>query len=556
MTAPGPYRSQCAILIEGQLDHAKLTAAIAEMVRRHEILRTTFHAATQLIHDVCEPKLQHHNLTTLTVEEQQSRLDALFDEMKQIPMDLTRLPLLQTSLATLAPDRAVLLLSMPALYGDAATLRSLMLEISGTYGTKPLAVEPMQYADLAEWQNELLETSETDIGKDFWRKQTFLHSQSAQDFTPGAFNLTLRPRTLAKLRALAELYDVSSELILLACWQIMLWRIADQTDVTVAAACDGRADEELENALGLLTKYLPVQIALAEHDRFDAVLRRLSQSHADTKKWQQAFSWNGAESFFPFCFEFATHTTHRLGGNLWWSIVKHYACIDRFSLKLSCVEHDESLILELHYDSSLYTASDIRQRAAHYQKLLEGVINEPHATISELEIVTPDEWRRLIFDFNRTAVEFPADKCIQQVFEARVAEAPAQIAIIHHHERVTYDELNRRANRVANYLRDLGVGPETLVGICMDRGIDLVVGLLGILKAGGAYVPFDPDYPIERLAVMLTDAQVPVLITQEHRLDNLPAGASFTVLLDSDWDTIDSYDDENPRVDVQSDNAA
>ena len=228
----------------------------------------------------------------------------------------------------------------------------------------------------------------------------------------------------------------------------------------------------------------------------------------------------------------------------------------RFDLTLEFWETPEGLRGRFEYSTDLFEAATIARMAGHLQTLLEGIVADPEQRLSQLPLLTADERHRLLVEWNTTTAPYPDDQCLHHVFEAQVARTPDAVAVVCGDESLTYRELNRRANQVAHYLLALGVGPEMLVGLCIERSLAMVVGLLGILKAGAAYVPLDPTYPPERLAFMLEDAQPPVVLTQERLLAGLPGHGAQMVCLDAHWPTIAQYSDDNPVSGATADNVA
>jgi amino acid adenylation domain-containing protein/non-ribosomal peptide synthase protein (TIGR01720 family) len=581
-----PFRARCAALVEGPLDTSTLKLAIENVLRRHEILRTTFQYApdtmtpVQVVKDDCSLSLHEHDLRGLSLEEQDERLELLIQEAGRAPLDLEHGPSLRASLVLQSPDRHVLILDAPALCMDTLSLKILVQEIAHSYESGLERVEPdepMQYADLAAWQHELLEAEETRVGREHWLKQGItelldvrlpfeMDGVGQSPFQPHAHALALNPALAANIKALAGEHQSPVSLVLLACWQILLWRLSGHSEIVTGNAYDGRTDEELENALGLFSRYLPLRSHLEDAFTFDAVLRQVTAADKENQTWQSCFSWkrlresheNGSasSSFFPLCFDFTTDAPAHSSEALRFSYVNVSACIDRFKVKLSCVERDDSLLTEFHFDSSVSSLDDIERLAGQYHKLLESVTLEPEKAIGELTIVSDAERRQLLVEFNRTAADYRRDRSIHELFEEHAERAPDHVAVICGESQLTYGELNRRANQLAWHLQSFGVGAEVPVGILMERSPWIVVALLGILKAGGAYVPLDPAYPIDRLAYMLDDSQVPLLITEERLLENLPSLRAQVICIDSDWELIEAQPALNlPRV-ASPDNTA
>src|SRR4028119_2501746 len=228
----------------------------------------------------------------------------------------------------------------------------------------------------------------------------------------------------------------------------------------------------------------------------------------------------------------------------------------KFDLTMSMEDTEQGLVGSLEYNTDLFDATTISRMLEHFQTLLEGIVSNPQQRLSDLPLLTQPERQQLLVEWNDTQVVYPKDVCIHQLFEAQVEETPEAVAVVFEDQQLTYGELNSRANQVAHHLRSLGVGPDTLVGICVERSLEMVIGLLGILKAGGAYLPLDPAYPSERLTFMLEDSQVPVLLTQRQLVESLPKHQARIVCLDTDWEIIEGQREENPGCSLTSENLA
>ncbi|MHC5777988.1 amino acid adenylation domain-containing protein, partial [Nostoc sp.] len=260
--------------------------------------------------------------------------------------------------------------------------------------------------------------------------------------------------------------------------------------------------------------------------------------------------------FCPFCFNFEEKAVKYCEGDVSFSIYKQFTCIDRFKIKLSGRLQDDSLIVDFHYDPYQFGAEDIERLLDQFHQLVKSAIKNPEAAISELEILSDRVKHQLLVQFNQTQADYPPDKCIHHLFQEQAERTPNNIAVAFENLQLTYTELNARANQLAYYLQKLGVKSEVLVGICVERSLEMIVGILGILKAGGAYVPLDPAYPQERLALMLEDAQTSVLLTQQHLLEGLPAHNARTICLDIDWEIIAQENKENLTLRISAENLA
>ena len=580
------YRAQCTVLIEGSLNLQVLKAVLRDVSDRYEILRTTFRCPRgtsiplQGVNEQSAPWIEEYNLSTCDPSRQEAEIESLFQEVGRIPFDLANGPVLRISLLTLAADRHMLLVNVPSLCADAASLRILVREISRRYSAfvrcQEPSGEPSQYADLAEWENNLLESEEANEGKKHWReaeapalrvpKLSFEKRPSARAaFEPRLLASPVNPELTPKIRKLVAKYDASASAFFLACWQILLWRLTGESDFVVGLACDGRTYEGLQEALGLFAKTLPVQFRFEEQLRFSEVLERTNGSAREAVEWQEYFDFEqlprlDAEiepcRFFPVAFEFQDAEAKHTEGDTIFSIQKQYSCFDRFKLKLSCVQRGGLLVAELNYDSSFFCAEDVDRLAQEFRTLLESVCANPESPIADLDIVSPNEQRRLLVEFNDRQTDYPESKCIHQLFAERARQQPENVAVVFQNHRLTYAQLEARANQLAYHLQGLGVGPEVPVAICMDRSLEMVVGILGILKAGGAYVPLDPEYPKERLAYMMEDARTQVLLTQNTLRESMPELGIAVVCVDSGWETIARHGKSTPQANATAANLA
>ena len=581
-----PYRAQCTVLIEGSLNLQALRAALHEVGSRYEILRTTFHCPDgmtlplQGVNENAVFSIEQCNLSTPDASRQEEDIEALFQAVGRIPFDLANGPVLRLSLLTLAADRHMLLVSVPSLCADAASLRILVREISSCYaglvhGQAPLGA-PSQYADLAEWENNLLESEDTREGQKHWRETEAPASRAPKlpfekrpvigaAFEPRLLTSLVTPELTAQIGRLVAKHGASAPAFLLACWQILLWRLTGEADFVVGLACDGRTYEGLQEAMGPFAKTLPVYCRLEEQLRFSEVLKRTDGSAREGVEWQEYFSCDNLPRldgdtdpcrFLPVAFEFQDAAATCAEGGTIFSIQRQYSCFDRFKLKLSCAQREAVLVADLHYDSSFFCAEDVDRLAQEYRTLLDSACANPETPIADLELVSPNERRQLLVEFNDTRADYPENKCIHERFAERARHAPDDVAVVFENRRLTYAQLEARANQLAHHLQGLGVGPEVPVALCMDRSLEMVVGILGILKAGGAYVPLDPEYPQERLAYVMEDVHAPVLLTQKRLSDSMPELGIEVVCVDSEWDTIATHRDTPPAVQATTNNLA
>lgn len=569
------YRTQCAIRLEGQINAELLKVALQKVVNRHEILRTSFQRPPgikfpiQVIGESSTIFWQDIDLIGLSDEEHLAKSEALFEAEKHFVFNLQAAQL-RLFLLKLSANQHILLINLPSLCTDSWSLKNLVKEISNAYAAclegKKLADEPVQYIQFSEWQNELLEAEETEVGKDFWQQQNlwslpkitlpFESKANGEKFYPDVYNFSPEPNIVQKLEAIATLHHTTIDKFLFACWQLLIGRITGKSDVTISTVFSGRKYEELYQSLGLLAKYLPVRCSWQEKLKFTEFLAQIDETWHNIDQWQEYFIWEDSAltnnvGDFPISFEFEEWLDKYVAGGVAFSLDKHYVCFDRFKVKLTCLHKPESLTTQLHYDRELIDSQSIQRLGEQFQTLVASAAKNPEATVNELEMIN-DRQRQQLLAINNTQINYP-QKCIHHLFEAQVEQAPHNIAVVFEDQHLTYRELNTRANQLAHYLQDLGVGAEELVGIYLERSLEIIIAVLGILKAGGAYVPIDPALPTEGLSFRLQDTQARVLLTQQSLLETVPSSATQVMCLDH-WEVIAHKSKTNPTSKVTSEN--
>ncbi|HKN84850.1 MAG TPA: amino acid adenylation domain-containing protein [Pyrinomonadaceae bacterium] len=531
------YQARCLVRLQGTLNKNALTEAINEVVKRHEILRTTFRIfpgltmPLQVIDQFANPEITEIDLTSLTDQRQARELETLFERTHQQAFG-SGSPL-GTTLVSLSETEHALLLNLSPACADSLTLDNLVREVSRSYDARfrggQLSDAPLQYADVSAVFNELLESEETEMGRGYWlhdvssvqrlRLPFETEVPASGDFEAAAVAAEIK----TKLDSLSQL-NVAPSVVLFTCWQILLARLMDQADLVVGINYDGRSYEGLAEALGLFARFLPIRCHIDNEQTLASLVQQVNKIFNEVQEWQDYFSLsrNGSNgggapepAYLPYCFEFENPVSTCLGGDIVFAVAKRQACFDRFKLKLRCVREGDVIRVELHFDVSAFHWADIKVLLGQFRTLLQSALNHPHRKIGNLEILGARERERILVDFNRTRRDYPLVQNLQQLFEEQVARTPDAIAVSFEETQLTYKALNAKANQLAHHLSELGVGPEHRVGIYLERGLEMIVGVLGILKTGAAYVPLDPASPRERLAFIIEEARLSVLITQE-----------------------------------------
>jgi amino acid adenylation domain-containing protein/FkbM family methyltransferase len=576
------YRVQCAILLAGPLLVDHLKEAVQMVVRRHDILRTTF----QYLPGIKIPFQSIANSDTaawreiewinFSSSEQDAKFEDLFQSEKSRPFDWQQGPFSSTLIAFSA-DKHILLVGLPALCIDEWTLNELVGEISCSYDSrvKDLKLpEVPQYIQYSEWQNTLLEAPEAEIGKTHWNSQDLSAIQtlrlpfettagSETPFEPVSVATKVDPNVVTKIELIARDHDTTTPAFLLACWQTLMWRLTRAPTIVVGHTEDGRAYDVLNGALGLFAKWLPIVCHFQGDSQFSNILRQVDEAINEGNEWQEYFvaeeclDLNGSNALmFPFiAFDYQRRPASYAAGKVTFSIRRQYICTERFHIRLKCLQSGDVLTAEFHYDSALYTATEISRLAVQFQTLLKSVTGKVDSvSVDELEILGEAERHQLLVEWNNTTTVYPQDQSIHELFEAQAALTPHAVAVVYENQQLNYFELNSRANQLAHQLQSLGVGPEVRVGICVERSLEMIVGLLGILKAGGAYVPLDPGSPPPRLGFILEDTAAPVIVTQQRLLNVFPPHSAQVVCLDSQWDLIARQSSENAISGVSKEN--
>ncbi|WP_226589810.1 non-ribosomal peptide synthetase [Microseira wollei] len=583
------YRVQCSISLEGKLEKDILKKALHQVITCHEILRTVFRRLPGMdmpLQDIVERMVlsyQELDMRDLGEGEQESKVDAVFREQGNLSFDFEQGPLVHFHLLVLSSNRHVLMVNMPAICADAWSMNNLIGEISKCYNLclegNEIIEQRLQDIQVSSGQNELVEEDEVAAGKEYWNKQQvyklpdlllpfekkYVETSNAvfHRLQPNCIILQIKPNLVKEIESIVRNQDRSISAFLLACWQVLLARLAGISEVVVHTLFDCRSSKELQESIGLFAKYIPIYTNFEDDIRFREILEKISNSLGNHYPWQEYFidKENSEKDsinsrLFPIGFDFEQWPGEQYAGGVRFSIEKKYVCTDWFKLKVSGIQANGYLNIEFHYDPTLYEKEQIQRIADEFETLLKSAVKGPEKLVSELDILSEIEKQQVLVEWNDTQTDYAQDACIHQLFEAQVERTPDAVAAVFEDKQLTYGELNRRGNQLAHHLRALGVGPEVIVGLYMERSLEMLVALLGILKAGGAYLPLNCANPQDRLTFMLEDAQVPVLLTQKRLTTQLPALGIKTICLDSEWEKINQNSEENLLREVTSENLA
>ena len=570
------------IRLKGELDTDALHRTLNELVRRHEVFRTTYTAVNgEVMQVIAEPAPIELQAEDVAGEEEAGGIAAA---EAATPIDLERGPVLRARLLKLAAEDHFLLLTLHHILFDGSSRAIFTREFEALYAAfregkaSPLAESPLQYSDYAVWQHRTLKGKRYQRLLDYWKKQldgvALLElptdrPRAAMQTSRGAqLPFTLPGELAAGLKALAQRHRVSLYMTLLAAFQTLLSKYSGQEDIVVGGPIAGRTREELEGLIGLFANDLALRLDLSGNPTFEELMGRMRNVALDAYEHQempfdklvQELNPERSLSHNPiFQVEFSLRNQQRELFRLPGLEVTFAAANPggaKFDLSLFLTEEPSGLSGRADYNTELFDAETISRMLGHYRVLLEAVVRNAGLRVSELPLLTSEEEHLVLRGFNDTAVSYPRERSLHQFIEEQVERTPDATALVFEAIQLTYRELNSQANQLAHRLRKLGVGPESLVAICAERSIEMVVGLLGILKAGGAYVPFDPEYPRDRLATMLADAEPAVVLTLERLTGVLPEHSFPTICLDRDWQLLSEEPLSNPPVLTSGENIA
>lgn len=572
------FNDSILIHVTGKLDSIALEKSFNEIIKRHEILRTTFKIVDtqpiQIIAPTLTLKLLILDLQDLSKPEQEELVKQIISEQSSKTFDLTQELLLRCKLIRLKQQEHIILLTMHHIICDGLSRQIFYRELGTLYqafcdGTAPALPElPIQYADFALWQRQSLDDQTYKSQLVYWQQKLENlppvltlptdNPRPAVQSLRGARQTLILPQSLTEaLKSLSQKEGVTLFMVLLAAFKTLLYRYTGQTDLVVGTPIANRNQIETENLLGCFINTLVLRTDLSNNPSFRELLARVRETtlaayaHQDlpfeqlVKELQPERTLSHNPLFQTmFVFQDAPLQALELPGlKLTPSIVD--SGFAEFDLTLFLEDTKQGLMGALEYNTDLFGADTINRMIGHWQTLLAGIVSHPDEKISQLPLLTKFEENQLLVDWNQTTTDYAKDQCIHQLFEAQVERTPNAVAVVFADQQLTYRELNEKANQLAHYLQKLGVQPEVPVGICVERSLEMAIAILAILKAGGAYVPIDPNYPQERVAYILANSQALVLLTQEKLIKELPEHQACVVCLDTDWQAISQESQSN-----------
>ncbi|MBW4611022.1 MAG: amino acid adenylation domain-containing protein [Hassallia sp. WJT32-NPBG1] len=593
------YNIVSAVRLRGELDIAALQRAFAKLVERHPTLQTTFTTAgrepVQLVHEQIQIDFQQQDVSTWSEE----FLNEHLQQTAHLPFNLEQGPLMRVHLFAQSGREHILLLAVHHIVADFWSLAVLAQELGTLYQAETngisvsLAGLPLQYTDYTRAIAEMLASTKGERLWGYWQKQlagklpilnlsTDQPRPAIQTYRGATVPCKLSADLTQKLKTLSRAQGATLYMTLLTAFQVLLYRYTGQEDILVGSPTAGRSRSDLARLVGYFVNPVVLRANLSGNPSFEAFLGQVRHTVLDAFEHQdypfallverlQAVRDPRRSPIFQTMFvlekahvqqqeSLAAFALGETGARLHLGELEMESLgleqrVAQFDLTLTMAEVNGELAASWEYNTDLFAAATISRMASHFQTLLESIVANPEQCISTLPLLTPSESNQLLVQWNRTQTNYP-QQCIHELFAAQVERTPDAIAVVLENQQLTYRELNSRANQLAHDLQSLGVGADVLVGICMERSLEMVVGVLGILKAGGAYVPLDPSYPQARLAFMLEDSQATILLTQKKLLANLPQHTTKVICLDAGWESIAPENTDNPTATITPANLA
>ena len=532
------YNMPAVMTIEGKLDRKRLTAAFQTLIQRHESLRTSFELVNgepiQKIHSQIKMDLSYQ-----TASEEQT--PAIIQSLIR-PFDLSQAPLLRVGLIK-QNDRAhegakhILVYDMHHIISDGVTISIIIKELASIYNGAVLPELRIQYKDFAVWQNELIRTGVIKQQEEYWLKAfsgeipvlnlpTDYPRPSYQSFEGDRITFEAGETITRGLSAIAAKTGATAYMVLLAAYNVLLSKYSGQEDIVIGSPIAGRQHADLGNIVGMFVNTLALRNYPAGNKTYTEFLNEVKENalqvyeNQDYQFEELVEQVNVRRDFSRnplFDVMFILQNIEMAAIDLAGLQIKPYEFenqVSKFDLTLIAIETERNILFTLEYSTKLFRLETIERLSTHFSNILQAIVANPEVKLTEIEILTESEKQRILVEFNDTGTEYPQEKTIHQLFEEQVERTPENIAVVFQEKKLTYRELNERANCLAHELRNQGIGPDTIVAIMIERSLEMMIGLMAILKAGGAYLPIDPNYPQDRIAFMLADSKARVMLTQ------------------------------------------
>lgn len=579
------YNESFSLYMKGSVNESALKEAIRALVNRHDALRATFVHEGQMEKFAPQLDLQIPtvDLTLLTAAERDGRVKQIIRDDAHTPFRLAEGPMIRAQLVKLAPDYSQLIFTAHHIVCDGWSTNVLLDELSKIYnalngGTSWSLPAPMSFADYARSQREFLNGPEGARVEKFWLEQfqqpaplldlpTDHPRPAVKEFRGATYRTRIGADAYNAIKKLGARQKCTLFVTLLAGFEILLSRLSGQDDIVVGIPTAGQSLLEDATLVGHCVNFIPLRGKLTGNPTAAQFLANVKQTvlagyeHQNYTYGRLVRKLQVPRDPSRLPLTEVQFNLERVGDDMRFDGFEAEAdpnpkSFVNFDIFLNVVESKDGLMLDCDYNTGLFDEATIARWLSHYETLLLGMVENSDRPVSRLPLLNAASRQQMVAEWNATAADFPRNLCVHQLFEAQAKKKPDAIAAVFESERLTYRELDRRSNQLANYLQTLGVKPGVMVGVFVERSLDMIVALLGVMKAGGAYVPMDPTYPAERISFVLADASVPVLLTQESLYRTVNIGGAHHVFLDTEWRTIAQHGSDAPPVAVSSEDLA
>ncbi len=558
------YNMPMVIAIEGELDRVKLEEVFKKLIKRHEVFRTSFKLvdgeAVQLVHKEISFKIEY-------TEADKEKAGEIASEFVKA-FDLSKAPLIRVALTKINDKEHILMIDMNHIISDGVSMGILTKEFMMLYDGKELSKLRIQYKDFAVWQNELFKSGEIIKQEEYWLKAlsdeipvlnmpSDYKRPSMQSFEGDNLNFELSEELTAKLKQITRETGSTMYMILLSACNILLSKYSGQENIIIGSPIAGRPHADLENIMGMFVNTL--------------AMRNYPESRKTFKEFLAEVKSNSLQAFENQDYQFEElvdklNITRDLSRNPLFDIMftmqnmdagelqikglsfKPYEIdnkIAKFDMTIIATELDKTIGLSLNYCTKLFKKQTIENMSKHLTNILNNIANNTSLRLSEVEMLSEEEKQQLLVEFNNTKAGYQKDKIIQQLFEEQVEKTPSNIAVVYKEEKLTYKELNKKANIIARILRNKGIKQNEIVGIMVEGSTEMIVGILGILKAGATYLPIDPKYPTDRITYMIEDSKTRILLTDFQPKDMIGENTELILLKDKEL-----YKGENTNLEI------
>uniref|UniRef100_UPI0032163CAE amino acid adenylation domain-containing protein n=1 Tax=Clostridium sp. TaxID=1506 RepID=UPI0032163CAE len=547
------YNMPAVFELEGKVDKNKIEETFRKLTERHETLRTYFETFNSEIIQ----KLQNNYKFNLVHRSESTNIEEIINDFVG-PFNLEKVPLFRVELVE-SKEKTYLLIDMHHIISDGVSMSILINDFTEVYGGKTLEPLKLQYKDFTAWQNNFLRSEEMKKQEEYWINRfsdeipvlnmpTDYERPAIQSFEGDSVSFEVDEDTTLRLRKLTKETGTTMHMVLISAFNILISKYSGQEDIVIGTPIAGRAHADIQNIIGMFVNTLALRNKPEGDKKYIDFLKEVKENSLkayENQSYQlEALVENldlrrdtSRNPLFDVMFNMVDTVN---GGDIKLDdiILKQYNNgnkISKFDLTLNAVESDAKINFSIEYCSKLFKIKTIERLSTHYVKILNSIVNNVEIKLNEVNLLSEAEKNQILYEFNDTKIDYPKDKTIQELFEEQVEKTPNNIAVVFEDKRLTYRELNEKSNGIARVLRDKGVKTDSIVGIMVERSLEMIVGIMGILKAGGAYLPIDPSYPKERIEYMLKDSKCEVLLTVESSANNIEFTKEVIDLFNEDW---------------------